>query len=290
MQSVEVYYKVGSHIGFELDPTPWILLDTATVNVITDSLWTSVPIGDLHLLQNDTVGIYVHMTDPNSRLSYVPVSNAQIRSTPEISMISGSGVSYNYANSYYPRDWSGGVYYHFGDRPLGDCATDRIEVLAFVSEIELSSGTDTIIDIADTLWVTTSSGMVSYEWWDGSTDSTVEIIAADLGIGIHYIDVYTIDSLGCVHFDQFVVGVADLVQLGELEDNINVYPNPTLGSITIGGLELDELIVIATDGSEVRIQKSQNNSFDLSPLANGVYTIRIETKQGVLVKKIIKSN
>ncbi len=290
MQAVEIYVKSSTHQGFELDPTPWTLLDTATVNVLSDSTWTSVPIGNLHLFQDDTVGIYIQMTNPNSRLSYTSVSNEQVRSTPELTMVSGSGISHNYSDSYYPRDWSGGIFYHFGENPLGDCATDRVEVLAYVSEIELNSGNDTIIDITDTLWVNATPGMTSYNWSIGGSNSSIEIIAADLGIGVHYIDVYAVDSLNCDHYNQFIVGVADLVGLDELAAGIKIYPNPTSGWIKIDAPEQGNVSFHSIDGSEIYPSKSNGKSYDLSQFANGVYTIRIESEYKVTTNKIIKTD
>jgi lysophospholipase L1-like esterase len=290
MQAVEIYFKSGTYQGFELDLTPWTLLDTAAVNVLIDSVWTSVPIGNLHLFQDDTVGIYIQMANPNSRLSYTSVSNEQVRSTPELTMVSGSGISHNYSDSYYPRDWSGGIFYHFGEKPLGDCATDRLEVLAYVSEIELNSGNDTIIDITDTLWVNATPGMTSYNWSIGGSNSSVEIIAADLGIGIHYIDVYAFDSLNCDHYDQFIVGVANLVGVDELAAGIKIYPSPTSGWIKIDAPEQGNVSFHSIDGSEVYPPKSNGKSYDLSQFANGVYTIRIESEYKVTTNKIIKTD
>jgi hypothetical protein len=249
---------------------------------------THVPIGGLNLLQGDTIGIYVHMTDPASRLSYVPMSNEITRSTPELSIVTGTGISYNYTNSYFPRDLNGGVYYHHGSRPEGDCISDREMVQVVVSQTELELIADTIIDIEDTLIVTATSGMDVYDWFDGSTDSIIELIASDLGLGIHYIDLLTVDSLGCDHFEQFILGVADLVSTENLEMDINVYPNPTSGNLTIASDNVDHIMLTGLNGEAITIKKSNENTFDLSNLPDGTYLLHVTVNGNGVVKQITK--
>jgi lysophospholipase L1-like esterase len=289
MQSVEVFYKLGSHLGFETDPTSWTYLDDATVNVIDPSAWTNVPVGGLSISQGDTVGIHVRMQDPNANLSYQNVSAPISRSTPELEMITGSGMSANFGNNYYPRDWSGGVYYHFGERPLGDCASERLEAVAFLSESELIAGTDTIIDITDTLFTTASSGFIDFNWSNGSDSASAILPAVDFGEGIHYIDVYATDSLGCERYDQFVLAVADLVGLEDQELAISISPNPTKGLVHIQTSTETSVRFTDTKGQEVKVDELSEQHYSLHHLPSGIYLIHIAFQGETSVQKIVKT-
>ncbi len=165
-QDVEIYRKSGSYLGYELDPSAWTLIDIVTVDVLNPSIQTHVPFNGFSIAQDDTVGIYLTMADPNADLSYINAGGVQTRSTNELTMVTGSGVSNNFSNSYYPRDWNGRVYYHYGERLQGDCSTGRFPVTAFLSDLSFETIQDTIIDIQDTLLITTTSGMTDYEWMD----------------------------------------------------------------------------------------------------------------------------
>ncbi|XOV66484.1 MAG: GDSL-type esterase/lipase family protein [Fluviicola sp.] len=293
MQGVEVFYKIGSHIGFETDATAWTYLDDATVDVVDQNDWTTVPIGGLSIAQGDTVGIHVRMQNVGSNLSYASVPSPQTRSTSELTMITGSGVSANFANSFYPRDWSGGVYYHHGYRPLGDCATEKLEAVITVSASELIAGNDTIIDIIDTLIVQATSGFDSYDWSNGSDSSVAVLPAADLGVGIHYVDVFAMDSLGCERYDEFVVAVADLVNLDDTEltsSKMLVSPNPTVDEIYVDALP--NALIYFTDlrGNFVRVDQAKwIHNYSLQQLPAGVYLVHVIENEKHYVEKVLKT-
>jgi hypothetical protein len=71
-----------------------------------------------------------------------------------------------------------------------------------------------------------------------------------------------------------------------------IYPNPTNGKVTIGGINgIEQILVMASDGSVVmRITpKSEGNQLlDLSNLPAGFYQVQISTSQGVATRKVVK--
>ncbi len=93
--------------------------------------------------------------------------------------------------------------------------------------------------------------------------------------------------------DDKVAWYKNLTYLG-LEDNalqnIVLTPNPTKGIITIQNIETPIKSVVAYNvlGAMVFSQKNVTNSIDITALQAGLYLLKIETTQGVLVKKIIK--
>lgn len=290
IQGVEVFYKMGSHLGFETNASAWTFLDNANVDVINQNEWTTVPIGGLSIAQGDTVGIHIRMQNSGSNLSYASVSAPQVRSTPELTMISGSGVSANFANNYYPRDWSGGVYYHHGYRPLGDCTSEKLEALVTVSESELFAGVDTIIDIADTLNAQATVGFETYNWSNGSDSSNAVFPAMDLGLGIHYVDLYAIDSLGCERYDEFVVAVADLVGLQELDGTLLIAPNPTADIVTIDASPNAQVYFTDLHGNLVQVyQKKWLHRYSLQHLPSGIYLVHVIENQEHFIGKLVKT-
>ena len=289
LQGVEVLYKVGSHLGFETDPSAWTYLDNAMVDVINQNEWTTVPIGGLSIAQGDTVGIHVRMQNAGSSLSYQSVSSPVTRSTSELTMITGSGINATYTSSYYPRDWSGGVHYHHEYKPLGDCSTEKLEAVVMVSESALTPMNDTIIDIADTLIVQANSGFETYDWSNGSDSSSAVIPAVDLGTGVHYIDLYATDSLGCERYDEFVVAVADLVGLDELESYIVISPNPTDDAVLISTPAGANVYFTDLNGQVLEVkQKSWLHNYSLQHLPVGIYLVHVVYGDEHHIKKVMK--
>jgi lysophospholipase L1-like esterase len=289
-QDVEIYTKVGSYIGFELDPSPWTLVDVVTVEVLDPNIQTHVPFTSFSIAQDDTVGIYLRMANSGSNLSYRNSGSPQIRSTNELTMLTGNGVNFNQTNTYFPRDWNGRVYYHYGERLQGDCSSGRFPVTAYLSDIPFETIQDTIIDIQDTLIITATTGMTDYEWMDGSTGSTYDFVASQFGNGIHYVTVIAYDSLNCFHLDTVIVGVADLVSTQELSNDISVFPNPTNGVIHFSDLQVSEAEILTLYGKRIEKRKIISGMLDLSELSSGFYLIRIASHDRNQVIKILKQN
>ncbi len=290
-QSVEIYQKAGSYLGSELNASAWTLVDVVSVNVIDPTIQTHVPFNGFSIAQDDTVGVYLQMTDPNADLSYVNSGAQQTRSTNELTIITGSGISNNFSNSYYPRDWNGRVYYHFGERLQGDCSSGRFPVTAFLSEITFESIQDTIIDIQDTLVITTTSGMNGYQWMNGSSADSLEFVASQYGIGIYFVTVSAYDSLNCFHIDTVVVGVADLVSVNKLTTlELTVSPNPTTGIIQFSSQDIHQVEIFTLEGKKLEQLTPVDGKVNLSAFQSGFYLLKITSNRGTQVIKVLKEN
>lgn len=289
-QSVEIYQKAGSYLGSELNASAWTLVDVVSVNVIDPTIQTHVPFNGFSIAQDDTVGVYLQMTDPNANLSYVNSGAQQTRSTNELTIITGSGISSNFSNSYYPRDWNGRVYYHFGERLQGDCSSGRFPVTAFLSEITFESIQDTIIYILDTLVITTTSGMNSYQWMNGSSADSLEFVASQYGTGIYFVTVSAYDSLNCFHIDTVVVGVADLVSVNKLTLELTVSPNPTTGIIQFSSQDIHQVEIFTLEGKKLEQLTPVEGKINLSAFQSGFYLLKITSNRGTQVIKVLKEN
>jgi lysophospholipase L1-like esterase len=291
-QNVDIYYKNGTHIGSENNAAVWTFLGTTTVNVTDISELTTVPSANLSFTANTTYGIYIQLSNANARLSYQTLSNPITRSNSELSITTGSGISHNFSGSFYPRDWNGTIYYHHGFRPLGDCSTDLLPIMATVSTPFLDIGSDTIIDIYSTLNLSVS-GFDSYLWSDGSTLPQTTLLAQNLGVGIHFITLEALDSLGCLVRDTLILGIADLVQTNTIIDNelITIYPNPfTDYFIVKNSKSIDNIQLLDVNGKLLKLKSSHKISeteVKIIPeyhLPKGIYYVKVGRRQIVILK------
>ena len=68
-----------------------------------------------------------------------------------------------------------------------------------------------------------------------------------------------------------------------------IYPNPTTGILNVEADGLRKVEVIDAVGRVVISQNSQNDaSVNMSALNNGIYSVRLTTTDGILVKKVAK--
>ena len=75
-------------------------------------------------------------------------------------------------------------------------------------------------------------------------------------------------------------------------DGIAIYPNPSKGYVRISSKRNDiyNLSIVNINGKQILDNMSLNEIIDLSFLLNGVYFMRFETSNGIILKKIISVN
>ena len=71
-----------------------------------------------------------------------------------------------------------------------------------------------------------------------------------------------------------------------LNSNISIYPNPATDFITINCDNMQKAVIYNSLGQQAL--SFTTNKADISTLPNGIYTIRIETSKGSIIKKIVK--
>lgn len=117
----------------------------------------------------------------------------------------------------------------------------------------------------------------------GFTDS----VDFDPGIGIS-----KLFSTGS--FDVFIhklsQGFVGVKELADVSEAISIYPNPTMGkiSIEVDKIETHKLSLISIDGMELEVPQNEKE-FDLSNLSNGVYFLRYSTETSQKTFMIIKN-
>ena len=289
LKILEVYSKSGSYRGFEQNASVWTLIKQDSINVINAGEFLVVHIPSISMSQGDTIGIYLQLQDPSARLSYQSVSNPVIRSNPELSIITGSGIGHNFGAIFYPRDWNGKIHYHHGYRPEGDCATNRIAVKVEYSDQILYLGQDSSLLIGDSIILTVPAGFYNPKWEDGSTDTIRVIRGLDLGLGTHQIALSAQDSLKCIKKDslQITFGAVSIENMA-LNQKIKVFPNPARDRIYIEGeIVFESYKIIDLQGKPIESGKIIGNSIEITNIRARSYILEISNRNQTIHKKIV---
>jgi hypothetical protein len=118
MKTIEIYYKTGTHAGFESTSTAWTLVGGASVNPSAPNIGTPVPISvDVPIPQGQTYAFYITSTalgTLNNGVNYIlsiPTGSVQAQDT-NVQLLGGKGKGYPFAGStFVDRGFSGTVYY-----------------------------------------------------------------------------------------------------------------------------------------------------------------------------------
>ncbi len=110
--NVTVYYKAGSHLGFEKNSAAWTLLGTTSVTFAGTGAIVQVDVGPLLIPSGQTYGIYM-LTNASDATIYTIGGN--VYSNSDIQITTGTALSRAWGafNTYYPRTWNGTIYYSF---------------------------------------------------------------------------------------------------------------------------------------------------------------------------------
>ena len=145
------------------------------------------------------------------------------------------------------------------------------------------------ISISDSTLVATS-GYNSYQWYsaDGNVinGATNETFTPNT-VGEYYVVV----NNGECEETSYSINY-DITNLLEIEDNLQIYPNPSSGMITIIGSRITRISIYNTLGNQLhKVEKNNINinsrNIDLSNLARGIYFIQIEQNNKILNSQII---
>lgn len=177
-QTVVVYQKPGTYRGSESTSLPWVQHAVLTVNVVSSDSLIVLRIPPIQLASGDTMGMYIHLMNSGSTLSYQSMGQPASRANSQIEVITGSGISHTFGQSYYPRDINVEVFYHHGFRPEGDCATPRMPVQANVNRVVIDLGQDRTVCAGDSLLANVPNA--SYQWSTGQTTSSIVLNQTDL--------------------------------------------------------------------------------------------------------------
>ncbi|MFC1732329.1 GEVED domain-containing protein [candidate division KSB1 bacterium] len=130
--TVEVYYRMGTYVGFTGTSSGWILIGSTNVMGLGSGIPTKVNIGGLTLQANQKYGMYVTVTAGTMYYTNIPPGLA-LQTNADMSMEFGYGGGYPFALTNASRQWNGTIYYHKGSGSGGGCASNRIPVVVNVT-------------------------------------------------------------------------------------------------------------------------------------------------------------
>ncbi len=275
-QDVVVRTRNGTHLGYETNAGAWTTLGSFPVTVTnTDSFVTIGPL-NIALGAGDSLGVYLSLANSASTLGYQSMGQPALRATDELQIITGSGASFNFGGNFYPRDWNGEVFYHFGTKPDGDCQSDRVAVEAVISNPALFLGNDTILNVTSSITLDAGAGFATYQWSNGQGGQTITLDGTQLGTGVYPITVQALDANGCPASDTIIVVFAPLVSTQAPQAaQLTAWPNPATDALNVF-LPAGEWEVELVDGwgrvvGKWEMDGLQTESLSLDQMANGLY-------------------
>ncbi|MEL6134611.1 MAG: hypothetical protein AAFR59_14720, partial [Bacteroidota bacterium] len=172
-QRLKLYMTQGSYRGKEQTSQDWQLHDSIDASVSSISSWIPFPLDSVALSAGDTVGLYLHLANPSGRLRYQAVSSPQTFSNDELSLITGTGISHTFGQTYFPRMINAAFSYHYS---IGPCESARIPLQVELTDPRFQLGPDTTVSMGDTL-VLTGPIADDYEWSTGDSTQTIQVFS-----------------------------------------------------------------------------------------------------------------
>ena len=84
------------------------------------------------------------------------------------------------------------------------------------------------------------------------------------------------------------VNAVDYDGVEEIRNEVQVYPNPSTGDFTVACEGIQTISVLSIDGKLLKTIEVNGNECRIEGLMNGVYLLKIDTENGVIMNKIVK--
>jgi hypothetical protein len=187
--SVSVYYKVGTHLGFETNAGAWTLLGTQNVLSAGSGNPSRCTIGGLTIPSGQTYGIFISTTT----MVYTTLTVATNYTSPEMVITTGTGLCGLFSGTNFPRGWNGRVYYQ-----AEGCPSQRTPVSVQVNAYP----TVAVGDTSNCGLVTLDAGNpgMSYVWSTGDSTQTIDVTSS----GTYHV---TVSNGSCGSSDSAVVTI-----------------------------------------------------------------------------------
>lgn len=177
-----------------------------------------------------------------------------------------------------------GVYYD-NYTTVGGC--DSIyELTLTVNNPTVDLGPDTTICDYESILLDAGNGYTSYLWSElGATTQTILVDSNGTGLGTNSVYVIIVDANGCVNSDTIAITFDDCTDIENAESRaITIFPNPTNGKLYIDG-EFINIRIYNVIGEILDTTKS--NILELNKYEQSILILHIETKSGIIQKKVI---
>jgi len=254
-----------------------------------------------NVFDNLSIGTYTYLiTDFNGCLSSAfaeiiqPSPITSITESDSVSCYGNcDGVVYAFAsggNSPYSYDWGGNS---------SNLCSGNYNVIITDANGCLATNTAIVYEpfpLAINIWINgitieATSGFDSYQWYyangtliPGETSEIYE----PLSVGEYYVVVTDGDCEVVSYAINYNISGID-----NLDNNISIYPNPTMGILTIeGGSNIQNIIILNTLGNQLLSVENNSNDYskseiDLTTFAKGFYFIQVEQNNQIMNYRIV---
>ena len=178
-------------------------------------------------------------------------------------------------------------YYLTTTNSYGTTRTDS--GIIYINNINGPASTPSIVAVGGDSLKSSTSGK-SYTWFLNSTQLPVITRQIYAGSSGKY-QVQVIDSSGCTSplsspYNFVFTGIHQASNLNDLR----IYPNPTTGILTIetNGIKEGQLSIINLTGQvQMQLVISEKTEVDLHKLPRGVYLLKLQSKDGIMMERVI---
>ncbi|MGH1335552.1 MAG: GDSL-type esterase/lipase family protein [Aureispira sp.] len=282
LQTVNVYYRRGSHIGFLNSPTDWLLWDSIEVQVPTAGEFYILNVDPLSIPAGDTLGVYLHLQSPSARLSYSNNGQTISHSDAHLEVIGGSGVGHTFGTLYTPRNWAGTVHYHYGSNPDGSCQSSRLPALVEV-HTAVDLGPDTTLTNGQSILLAPSGNYTSYQWSDGSSAPSILVDSSWGTMGQALIYVTVTDNNGCSSIDSLQITFSNFTGMFQPSvSSIQLHPNPSTGRLLLTQEQAFEAPIQLVNAQGIVVWKGTQDAqqvLTLEHLPKGIYWLIYHNQQ-----------
>jgi hypothetical protein len=120
----------------------------------------------------------------------------------------------------------------------------------------------------------------NFDWADYDNDGNMELIICGINT-----DIAGFNHLTKIYNTQ----TNSIKSIDEISNFVKLYPNPTSHQLTIEtALKVSKINIIDVTGKIIKTINTNTNTIDVSDLSNGIYSIKLITKEKTITNKFVK--
>lgn len=177
------------------------------------------------------------------------------------------------------------------------CASEYEQKFSITPKPQFSLGNDFTLAADGKQTLNGPAGMSTYRWYNNAATQNIEVDAAALGEGEHWVWLRVTDGNGCQYTDSVKVTVEAASSVAEIAGvQIRLYPNPARESIYLnfenaGYQDVYRVSLINTSGALVNRPIEWKGSgvmrIETSGIAAGFYLVQVESAAGKAIFKVM---
>ncbi len=112
-ETIQVYEKAGTYVGFETNPAAWTLESSTAVTGLGEGLSTPVTVTPFSLLAGNTYSLYITISAPNTAtMLYSDGDSTYSNTALSLSLGEGIGGLFGASGVFPSRTWNGTINYN----------------------------------------------------------------------------------------------------------------------------------------------------------------------------------